>query len=989
MESFIDSVTRYLNGHIDDLQTLEIIVPNNRTGSAILDSLKRTATKVCWAPKLTPIKDIFYRGTEIQDAESVILVHYLYKAYCDVFGPTDFDKFYPLGEVLLSDFDDIDKYLIEPDQLFKNITDEIEIDLKFSDYDEEHKKLFEILKNFWTNIPKPKDSKLKTLELWQNMPAIYKNFTAELCKKGLGYQGLIYRQFVEHKINDTKFEHKNYAFVGFSALNKCEKILMKHIREVAIAKGGDCMFFWDADKYYINEHDGKPNVQEAGLFLRNNIKNFPPPKGFEITDTIKDIKDKDIKIIEVPSSVAQVKLVPKLLEEYEKAEGKTAIILGDEKLLVPLIYSLPPIKHKDDDKTGKAYNITMGYPLSYTASSSFAQAIMKLAMHRSTKQENTFVRKQDVYTILTNNFTRKYADKDVLNTILKLLATQKIEYINFSKLKENVDKDEMLKAIFSIETMNESFPKYVICACNYVYDRLLKDDGASTESDFMHRIIAIYTSFMNAVEKEIKFENDKMYQKLMVSLIKQNSLAFDSKTDEPIQILGFMETRSIDFDNTIMLSMNEDTFPKSSYKQSMIPYRLRKAYEMTSIEFQDSIFAYYFYRLLQRCNKVRMLYSTEGKISKGEKSRFITQIEYELGLYEDKDTPDIKYHITKSYEIRPSKTPAIEIKKSEEALEEIHRQLGFNDPNDDINTQSGAFPSLINTYMQCPVRFYFQYIEHIKEPQGIEEDTSALDFGNLLHKSCQFLYGKYTGKEINKDDFKDIRNNIENAIDFAACQIFNISANDKETLKEAKKNIMIEPLRKYLEKIIDNDEKYAPFLIYDLENDKLHKSNKDSNYTIRYNVGDDTVLLKGIIDRIDLKDGVMRVIDYKTSSIKDNKKTYDENFWDRDDFKSKEALQVLIYSEIMSQVTDYKTQPAIISVTNLNDYHLKYKEANKKADIITYQDSNSLRDDFNANLRGILGEILDENTPFKQANEKNCTYCPYRKICNRDNIKKN
>lgn len=1005
MKSFIDSVQEYIVRNFDDLQNVEIIVPNNRTGSALLSSMKKNMTEICWAPKITPIKEIFARNTKINEAESIVLVYTLYKVFISHIneqeGNNSFDNFYNFGEVLLSDFDDIDKYLVNPHKLFSNLAEEKEIEVKFTDIESD---LVEILKTFWSNVSVNSiaDKKMKSLELWQKMPAIYDDFTKALSEKGIGYQGMIYRDFVENRMQHTAFDSENYVFVGFSALNKCEKSLFRHIRNVTQAKNGQCLFFWDADKYYIDN-----NNQEAGLFLRADLKEFPLPKGFELSNSIKELyKNKDIQVIEVPSTVAQTKVIPKLLEEYGEIDGRTAIILGDEKLLVPLIYTLPSTLNINGETKQLSYNITMGYPLSYTASASFVQIIMKLAMHRSPNksQGTTFFNRKDIFSAIMHSFSRKNIDKKLISEINGTITKSKIEYIDVESIREQINSNNLLNVIFDTSKMDESFPKYIISVCKYIYDNILLDKEHETESDFMHKIITLYTSFLNALGDDIAFDKDNMYHKLMTSMIKQSNMTFEGKSNDNMQILGFMETRSLDFDNVIMLSMNEDSFPKSNYKDSMIPYNLRKAFSMPSIEYQNSIFAYYFYRLLQRSKRIKMLYCTEGKISHAEQSRFITQMEYELRDFDDiikKDSDkDTKHHITKSYEIRPSLTPPIEIAKNDWIMSKIHEKLGCNDNGQKKEIRIGTFPKLLNTYLKCPVGFYFEYIEGLKEKESIDDDTSALDFGNLLHESCHYIYNEYIGKIVNKENFEKIKENIENAINFAVCKVFKVNETDKAKFDEAKANIMIKPLRKYLHKIVAADKEYAPFQIIDLENEKIKKENNNKvyNYTIEYPIGDKTVLLKGIIDRIDLKEGKLRVIDYKTSSIDNTKKTYDENFWNPENFNNKEAAQVLIYSEIMSQLMpEYKIQPYIISVTKINDGALKFNEDGNprtKSNIENYQEQNvyvngektNLRENVNANLKGILEELLNKDINLKQTeNSDNCEYCPYNKICNKNN----
>ena len=1009
MKSFIDSVTEYLIGKFDDLHDVEIIVPNNRTNSAILSSLRKNVQEICWAPKITQISSVFSRGSKICKAEDIVIVYELFKIYKSAFGNTEdenkelsFDDFYNFGDTLLNDFDEIDKYLVDPHKLFKNIAEEKEIDVEFASFENE---LIETLQKFWKNVSEETllENKFKTLALWEAMPNIYDALKQVLYEKHIGYQGLIYRDFIENRISTTDFNSKNYIFVGFSALNECEKKLFRHIRNTCLQNGGECLFFWDADQYYI-----KNKEQEAGLFLRNNIKEFPLPENFGVSDTIKKIGESNkIEIIEVPTPIAQVKLVPELLNEFDKLDGKTAIVLGDEKLLIPLIYSLPTCN------STAGYNITMGYPLSFTASASFVQIIMKLAMHRSVNKSKStvYMQRKDINDAIQHSFSRMVPKShETISEISSTLIKSKIEYISIDVIKPQFAGNELLEHIFDYELMEKSFPEYVLNTCKYVYKHVLFLDSQKTERDFMYKIITLFTSFNNALRGEIAFSKDKMYYKLMQSMIKQSNLPFEGKSEEKMQILGFMETRSLDFDNIIMLSMNEGSFPKSSTRESLIPYSLRKAFNMPSIEYQDSIFAYYFYRLLQRSKNIKLLYHTEGKVSHAEKSRFITQIEYELGLYENPKDKDqaLRFHKTKSYEIRPAQPIKMEVGKDEKTKEKIEQLLGCK-PNKN-GKLGGAYPNLINTYITCPMKFYFNYIEGLREPENIDKDTSAVDFGNLLHESCHYLYDNYIGKEIEKQDFKKIKDNIDNAIKYAVGKVFEMESKDNALIERAMSNVMISPLRRYIRRIVDLDEEYAPFTIIDLENTNIHQKEND-DYRINYQIGDNKVVIKGIVDRIDKKriftddaknQYVIRVIDYKTSNIDVNKRTYDEQFWTPEDLHKKEAAQVLIYSEIFAQLypKGHTICPCIISVSKPDDNLLIYKEQVEgkkypnKVSITSYtnttipcaSDENdiNLREDVNTNLIRILTEIMDPDAKFTQTeNEDNCSQCIYKKICNK------
>lgn len=1002
MKSFIDSVTDFLiDKYKCNFENVEIIVPNNRTGSAILSSLqKNEKISVCWSPKITPIASIFEANSNyFKPKDEFILVYYLYNEYLKKFPnekQNGFDDFYSFGCILLDDFDDIDKYLVDPHKLFQNLAEEAEIKEKFGDIEDE---LVETLKKFWSCINEDsiKEKYQKTVNLWNAMPEIYDGFRTKLEEKNIGYQGYIYRDFVEKRMAFTEFKQTNYVFVGFSALNKCERLLFRHIVE---QKGkSNCLFFWDIDKYYIDNEN-----QEAGLFLRQNCKEFPMPEGFEICDTIKNFKQRvesseaSLEIIEVPTPISQTKIIPSLLEKFDTVGGNTAIVLGDEKLLVPLIYSF-------ENEQAENFNITMGYPLSFTTSASFVQAIMTLAAHRydSADGNKSYFLRKDLLTIVLHHFSAISHKNNALNSITQKLNESKIEYFDIEQIKDEIAEIPLYEKVFDIAAMQESFPKYVLEASKFVYENLLVGKDYADESEFMYDIIRkfnIFNMVVEQVEAEANgvelFKNDRTFYKLMMSIIKRSNLAFDDNEEErsdKMQILGFMETRCLDFENVIMLSLNDGTFPKSTSRDSMIPYNLRKAWAMPTIEYQDSIYAYYFYRLLQRSKNVKMLYFTES-VQTSEKSRFITQIDYELGFYEgDKH----EYHTTKSYEVEPSLQGKIEIQKNSAIIAKIDSLFGVDNKQQNAGSErNGAYPIRINTYCECPLKFYFRYVVGLKEPDSIDKDTTAIDLGNLLHITMFNLYKPYIGEEVSTDIVDLLKNKmLDSALDVAICEVFK-TGDDAGLFEKAKNNILVSPAREYAKKILAADRNYAPFVIYDLENYKVRKNTGD-DYFIEYDVNGKTLVLKGIIDRIDIKDNVMRVVDYKTSKIDGTKRRYNENdFWivDEKSTHRKEALQVLIYSEIMSEIEKekkYDICPSIISVKE-NEYNLKTGSGRVIRDIVSYtgelNSGDILRDDVNMNLKSRLAELFDENKAFVQVeNEKTCEYCDYNKLCTRNNSK--
>lgn len=944
MKSFLEEAAINILEKINDLRTVEIIVPNRRTALFLKKAILTTSAKTTWMPRITTIQEIFNSNSKLIQAEDLLLIYNLYSVFKHHTNTDEtFDDFYNWGEIILNDFDDIDKYLVDASKLFSTIKDIKEIDKNFDEYEE---KELEIIRRFWTNINQANISiqKEKFLELWDKMFNIYSDFIDTLNDKGIAYQGLIYKTVIQniHNLNLTK---TSYIIIGFNALNKCEKTLFKWLKTHK-----ETYFFWDADLYYL-----KDNYQEAGKFLRENIKIFPPYNNIGIIDNINTVK-RNIDIIAAPSPTSQVKIIPEILDKWMRHQdfdpGKTAIILADESLLIPLMYSIPP--------QIETYNISMGFPVKNSASASLITHLSLLQQNsriinhpiNSGKNFTRFYYK-DVFSIINHSFIKDlFAEES--GKIESYILKNKLIYIEASELHVN----DFFKILFKCKlTGVNDISGYLLNICSELLVLLAKKEDFITELEFLYKItnrISVLNECIN--NEKIHFKGNEIYFRLLVNSIKNLSVAFEGEPLEGLQILGFLETRCLDFDRIIMLSLNEGIFPKSSSAQSFIPYNLRKFHELPSIEFQDSIFAYYFYRSIQRAKDIKIIYSSLSGDSSSEVSRFISQIKYEL----NRSVNIIKFH-NNGYKINVNTKLNNYATKTEEVLEILKEHL-----------KNGISPKAINEYLNCQFRYYLNYIKKIKEADKIEEEEDGAFFGRLFHQILQYLYEPYIGKTLNKIDFENIVKpiNIEAIVIRSLEKVFNLRSDTE--IKKYRNKIIVDIVLRYVYRLLEFDKNNTPLSLIGLE-----KEYELPFFIDQYN---SNIKIKGFIDRVDLQNGCYRVLDYKTGKTESKINNIEQLFTKNRDSKYSTVTQVLLYALMIN--CDNYVCPGILNVNELN-MNYDYRIFINKLPLETF--NNNVKSEFEENLKALFLEILNPDIDFIQTeNLNNCRYCPYNIICNRN-----
>jgi len=947
---FLRDVAEYLfHSNQGDLSETIVIFPNRRARLFFNQYLSGLSDKPLWAPQYYTISDFIGKISGLQATDQLTLLFRLFKVYGEVTGSKEkFDDFYFYCETLLSDFDDLDKYRIDAKQLFKNLSN-----LKsLEDYHEylsgEQEKL---IRQFWYVFAKHKPSEeMKTfVSVWSVLDKIYVRYNELLDREGMAYEGKIYRRAIDilESQNEVFFRDKKIAFVGFNALNHSEEILFDQFRVA-----GNTEFFWDFDRSYINNE-----IHEAGFFLRKYLKKFPQPKDFASSKENTGGKAK-ISIVSVPSNIAQGKVVHHFLEQLQARElnrpTKAALILADEKLLLPVMNSLPPELAK--------VNISMGYPVLDTPVYSFLSSLADLHTNKR-KDKNTgryLYYHKDYFSVLNHPFLHDTKSSVEYNNFRDLILEKNISFLDAFYSKQN---DVLYTEIFSWSGNTGTFGAYLHKIISIVIRKIIKSAKEDNETKWQLEILHAIQKVLIRFDALLGEEKIELLLPTVLNLLRRIlsgiSVPFSGEPLTGLQILGILETRTLDFENVIILSMNEGKFPKATHSPSMIPYSLREAFGLPTIRHQDAIYGYYFYRLLHRAKQVVLVYNTKTEgLQKGEPSRYILQLRY-----------NSKYelnHTGYAYKIEPFPTRKIYAEKTSEVQEKL---LEYKRPGGN----SFLSPSALNVYLNCKLRFYFKYIEGMKEPENVEEEIESNVFGSIFHKAMEIVYAEFEGKLIQPGDIDKIRKDsqlIQKAIHSAFAQVFF----RKEKLKEDEitgRNLLVKHvIGKYMKGILEYDFKSAPFRILSLE--KRHKFIMDA------------IAIGGDIDRLDEKNEYFRVIDYKTGKTNSKFKNIDDLFDGKPSKRNNAVFQTFLYSWLLSREGQYgKIQPSLFFVRDI------YKE-NFDHKIIQSENRNSkpvdefseYLEDFEMRLKALIRDLFDPSETFTQTEDTDyCSNCPYNLIC--------
>jgi CRISPR/Cas system-associated exonuclease Cas4 (RecB family) len=987
MKPFLKELAEKIFKENSKLELVTLVFPNRRAILYFRKYLGELLTKPAFSPRFLTIEDFIAGFSNLKVPDKLELISRLHHSYQAVVRKRDeqenesepFDRFYFWGDMLLRDFDEADKYMVEAKHLFRDLSHQKELDTSFDFLTEEQQ---EFLKSFWSNFDENQSlNKRKFLHVWRQLPEVYNHFKNNLRESNFAYEGMLHREVAENLSRggapQPLQEKRILKFAGFNALTVTEEIILSHFIEKENAE-----IFWDLDAYYVNN-----KTQEAGKFFRQYQdhrvfgKTFPADIPANFLNKKNEISRPNIQLFGAAQPVGQAKLMSEILQTQLNSLNpeETLIVLPDEKLLIPVLHG---ISGKVD-----SLNVTMGFPLSSTPLFNLVEILIDLQL---TRKGDHFNHRQVLallghpYSMAADPISANNKRKEILkhnwvHIPESFLATEtnlhRITFRNFLPGEAgdeniNVHLIQYLKTITieigslpSLSNFDKEYAFHFLKFFNRLEEILAGSSGKNTAP-------SVDTPRTEKEKSKALKDSLKSFLRLIRQLVQSHKIPFSGEPLSGLQVMGVLETRNLDFKNVFVLSLNEGAFPAISSKGSYIPFNIRKAYGLPTVEHQDAIYSYLFYRMLQRAENVFLFYNSETDVlGQGEMSRYLQQLLFESGV-------DIEKKVLHN-PIQPLDIHPIVVTKNASVIAEM---LKLNDGNSYFQ---GISPSALNTYIECRLRFYFRHIAKIKEPNEVEEELDARVLGNFLHDVMEKFYRQITtrknSKSVEHTDFVGYDDIIEQLIDEVFIKEYRLDPGKKVSY-EGQRLVVKEIVKSFASRIIEMDKAYAPFTIEALEQGGL-------TYEIKINHPPYKAVLNGKIDRVDSKDGLLRIIDYKTGKDKLGFESL-ESLFTREGKRNKAAFQTLLYALLYKRNQDtssknagQKIVPGLINRMNLFDEKFTFGLTLGK-DLIT--DADALLPEFEEHTQKIFNELFDPGQSFDQTTDSdNCKICAYRQLCYR------
>ena len=959
MESFLKLVAADLYKHTEgNLAHTAVVFPNKRAGLFFNEYLAQESESPIWSPAYVSISELFRSLSPWEVGDPVKLVCELYKIFRRETQSTEtLDDFYFWGEMLISDFDDADKNKVDTDKLFSNLQDlrNIMDDYTFID-DEQEEAIRQFFQNF--SIERRTALKERFISLWDVLGNIYKGFRESLASQNIAYEGMMYRHVIEH-LDVDKLPYEKYVFVGFNVLNKVEHTLFTQLKDA-----GKAVFYWDYDEFYMEENR-QAVTHEAGEFIRRNLRDFPSPLSGELFKNLS--KPKEVHYIASSTENAQARYLPQWIRNnLTTPEKETAVVLCNEALLQPVLHSLPAeVKH---------VNITMGFPLSQTPVYSFLIALLELHTHGFNFKSGRYTF-QSVVTLLKHPYTRQLTGQ------AELLEKELTRNNRFYPLPGELGKDEFLTRLFTPLSGNLNLCIRLSETLQQVAGIYQANTSGTEDTDafnqlYRESLFKAYTTinrFRTLIEEDELTVQSETFRRLLVKVLSATNIPFHGEPAIGMQVMGVLETRNLDFRHLVLLSVNEGQLPKSGGDSSFIPYNLRKAFGMTTIEHKIAVYAYYFYRLLQRAERITLMYNTSSDgLNRGEWSRFMLQFLIEW-----------PHPITRQFleaGQSPQGTSPITVEKTPDVMRRMQSLFDVR-----ANPKAKFSPSALNYYLDCPLKFYYRYVAGLSAPDEVSAEIDSATFGSIFHYAAEHIYKDLTthGKVINKEALETLLRNevkLQDYVDTAFKKLFfNVPQNEKPEYNGVQL-INSAVIARYLKQLLQNDLRYAPFTFIASEMEV------DEPIDIQTPKGVIKSRIGGIIDRMDSKDGTLRIVDYKTGGDADTP-PHVESLFIPDKKRSNYVFQTFLYAAIMCRKQPtMKIAPALLYIhraaTETYSLVIQMGEPRKPKEAV--EDFSKYEKEYRERLQGLLEEIFNPEKSFTQTEiiEK-CTYCDFKALCKR------
>lgn len=949
----------YAANEATSLSEFCFVFPNKRSATFFAKELKSKLTPPFVMPSMMPVSQFVSDFSDLAEADRFEQLITLFDVYRSLgAGELTFDDFVFWGDMLLNDFNDVDRWLIDAEELFNNVKHEREIS---STYLSEQQ--LEIIASYWgdeitrsdvdafwnhvkSNGHKPVHSRF--LKLWEVLYPLYTGFHAGLRGKGLASQGMFYRHAVEAvaAYSDYTLPYRRYIFVGFNVLSTAE---MKIFSRLQSRNRAD--FYWDFASPAFTDANGN----RAGKYVALNRRRFP--SRYPIDD--EPLPFPKIDLIGVPSRVGQTKVAGDIIRKWIVADSSdavdTAVILPDESLFVSMIHSIPESITK--------LNVTMGFPVKLTPVAALMRLIVRLQLRASKGRTDrlTFFY-DDVLNLLSMPMLRAIAGEEC-ERLSAYVRDSRLFRIPLSGIEQHAAR---LLPLFAAP---DSFDN-LLSTRDYILTLLDFLSAAVDPSDTVQR--AFIDSYSSALESLCRAATSMGVEmkgatllRMVERVVASDTVSFTGEPLQGLQLMGMLETRALDFKNVIILSLNERIFPKRYQRRSFIPDTLRTAYHLDNVDFQESVLSYYFYRILSRAENVALLYDsrTVGGARSNEMSRFAKQL---LFLYPEA----IATHTAGVFKgLTPGAVP-LEMPKNERILHLLDRYRPGGDKN--------LSPSAINTYINCPLNFYLSCVEEFSADNETVDYVDASTFGDIFHRSLETFYSslpRTDGRIIVTPELIDSYllpdRRIDAIVEKQIRECYRQADSDQPLAGETL--VLSKVIRSYIDTMLRH-ERYAGAFEFVAGEFKMHGP---------YCVNDSLIInVRQIIDRIDIKDGVMRFIDYKTGSDTTEAPSVESIFDPANTHRNKALLQLMFYCNFwrLSRDDDRPIKPIIYSVRQFAKDGLKGIEV----DDCELRDYHDINDEYLPRLNAVLEEIFNPDVPFRQAeSSKACMFCSFKTMCDR------
>ncbi|URM37614.1 PD-(D/E)XK nuclease family protein [Flavobacterium anhuiense] len=915
-DSFLQKIASVvIQDYVGKLSEITIVLPNKRAKVFLIEALKNATSKTIIAPQITSIEDFVQDVASIRSVDSIELLFEFYEVYLSITEKNhqqSFELFANWAKTLLQDFNEIDRYLLDPSHVLSYLKDIEDIKRWGLEVDQKTK----LLENY--------------IDFWKLLPVYYESLYNHLLFKSIGYQGLIYREAVNNLNHfSNTIGNRTFIFAGFNALNAAEEKIVQHLLALDQAK-----IYWDADQAFLNDP-----YHDAGLFLRRFKESWKHYKSNVFEWIVDDFsQSKNIQIIGTPKTIGQAKLAGSIIENLidqnpDASLDKVAVVLGEENLLVPVLYSLPA--------SVGALNITMGYSGKNNPSQIFVAKLFKMHTNALSRKGGSYVfYYKDVLDILTHPLVEPYANAQRLVRIIK---ENNYTFITHHKILELHPEPSIFFNLLFEKWENGSVAvlKNISALLIAIKDHFSNDnEEEKIAKAFVYGVFKVINKLINYYSKHHHIDNIDTLHSIYKQIIDVAEVSFEGEPLRGLQIMGVLESRVLDFETVIITSMNEGKFPAGKSQNSFIPYDVKRELGLPTFKEKDAIYTYHFYHLLQRAKNIYLIYNTENDgLDAGERSRFITQLEVEK-----KSKHNITFDIYNP-DLPNTAYEPISVPKSELVMERL-KEIAVN----------GFSPSALTSYIRNPIEFYFQKILRIREVEEVEENIALNTLGTIIHETLKALYEPFIGKFISENDLL----NCFKLLDDEVLKQFKLVYKEGEIKKgrnllafEVAKRNVSNFLKMELESVKNNEAIQIIALEQTFERQFVHPKLPFP------------VLIKGNVDRIERRDGKIRIIDYKTGKVE--KSNVVLKTWEglTQELKNDKIIQVLAYAFMYEkEAGELPIEVGIISFKNLKSGFLPFgfKEEKDLNVLITSQILNSYLEE----IANLLAEIFDSNVPFEE-----------------------